>query len=175
MTGVSRHGDFVSGLGKASATSRRVPGALAFRTCSGSKLIATSSTRGSVITWVTSTSSGMFDRATWHLFSSVGFTGTYLRTRDRGMAAVQSTVSYRSELVSGDLIVIRSRFLEVHDRKARFEHEMTNVESGEIAATNELVGVHIDRTARRACPIPVEIRSSIEQLISGENSDRANG
>ncbi|NOY56194.1 MAG: acyl-CoA thioesterase [Actinobacteria bacterium] len=115
---------------------------------------------------------GMFDRATWHLFSSVGFTGAYLRKRDRGMAAVQSTVSYRSELVSGDLIVIRSRFLEVHDRKVRFEHEMTNVESGEIAATNELVGVHIDRTARRACPIPAEIRSSVEKLISGESSER---
>ncbi|HDH25998.1 MAG TPA: thioesterase [Actinobacteria bacterium] len=115
----------------------------------------------------------MFDRATWHLFSSVGFTGAYLRTQDRGMAAVQSTTSYRSELVSGDLIVIRSRFLEVHERKARFEHEMTNLETGEIAATSELVGVHIDRTVRKACAIPEEIRSSIEKLISGESGDSA--
>jgi len=109
---------------------------------------------------------GMFDRATWHLFSSVGFTAAYLRTHDRGLVAVQSTTSYRSELLPGDLIVIRSRFVEIHERKVRFEHEMTSLESRVVAATNELVGVHIDRTARKACPIPEENRTLIEQLIS---------
>lgn len=108
---------------------------------------------------------GFFDRATWHLFSTAGFTSAYLQATDRGMAAVHSTTSYRAELLAGDLIVIRSRFLEVHERKTRFEHEMTNVETGVVAATNELVGVHIDRVARRACSIPEKIRGSIEQMI----------
>ncbi len=108
---------------------------------------------------------GMFDRATWQLFAQAGFNSAYLRETNRGMAAVQSNTSYRAELLAGDLVVIRSRFLEVHERKALFEHEMLNSETGAIAATNQLVGVHIDRNARRAVPIPDSIKAAIGQMI----------
>ncbi|RMD62625.1 MAG: hypothetical protein D6826_06990, partial [Alphaproteobacteria bacterium] len=32
-----------------------------------------------------------FDEGVWHLFASVGLTPGYMRTRDRGMAAVEMT------------------------------------------------------------------------------------
>ena len=56
---------------------------------------------------------GKFDEATWHLFSMVGLTNSYFKAENRGMAAVKQTTEYKAEAVAGDLLVCRSRFLEI--------------------------------------------------------------
>jgi acyl-CoA thioester hydrolase len=68
------------------------------------------------------------------------------------MAAVQQTVAYKRELLAGDIVEVRSRLLEIRDKSVRFVHEMRNGETGEIAATCEFVGVHMDRQARKSVP-----------------------
>ncbi|MDX2092638.1 MAG: thioesterase family protein [Kofleriaceae bacterium] len=100
---------------------------------------------------------GKFDEATWNLFAQVGLTPSYLRNSDRGMVAVEQRISYRRELVAGDLVVIRSRLLEAREKSLRFSHEMRNSESDEIAAITEVTGVHLDRTSRKSCPLPVAV------------------
>src|SRR5476649_996253 len=46
---------------------------------------------------------GKFDEANWNLFARVGLTPTYLRQSGRGMAGVQQNISYRHELLAGDI------------------------------------------------------------------------
>jgi acyl-CoA thioester hydrolase len=74
---------------------------------------------------------GKFDEATWHLFAQIGLTPSYLRDNDRGMAAVQQNISYKRELIAGDIVEVRSRVLELRERLLRFSHDMRNVETGE--------------------------------------------
>jgi acyl-CoA thioester hydrolase len=109
---------------------------------------------------------GKFDEATWNLFAQVGLTPSYLRQSQRGMAAVQQNITYRRELLAGDIVEVRSRFLEVRDKVVRFVHEMRNAEDGGLAASCELTGVHMDRVQRKSCPLPPEIRSAAEALIA---------
>ena len=66
------------------------------------------------------------------------------------MAAVQQNITYKRELLAGDIVEVRSRLLEIRDKSIRFLHEMRNAETGEIAATCEIVGVHMDRQARKS-------------------------
>jgi acyl-CoA thioester hydrolase len=66
------------------------------------------------------------------------------------MAAVEQRTEYKRELRAGDVVTIRSKLLEVNDKTIRMRHEMTNDETGDLAAVTEIVGVHIDMTARRA-------------------------
>lgn len=101
---------------------------------------------------------GKFDEATWHLFARLGVTAAFLRANNRGMAAVEQQISYKRELMSGDLISIRSAVLEVKEKAIRFTHEMRREDGGEIAATTVLTGVYLDLATRRACPFPPEIR-----------------
>jgi acyl-CoA thioester hydrolase len=105
---------------------------------------------------------GKFDEATWHFFAALGLTPVYLRQHERGMAAVEQQISYKRELVAGDLVTIRSRVLEVKDKSIRFLHEMHNEGADEIVATTLLTGVHIDTAARRACSFAPEIRAAAE-------------
>ncbi|WP_158669081.1 acyl-CoA thioesterase [Bradyrhizobium guangdongense] len=104
---------------------------------------------------------GKFDEANWNLFARLGLTPSYLRSSGRGMAAVQQNIAYRRELLAGDMVEIRSHLLEIGDRSIRFRHDMTNAETGELAATCEITGVHMDRQLRKSAPFADAIREIV--------------
>jgi acyl-CoA thioester hydrolase len=81
------------------------------------------------------------------------------------MAAVQQTITYKRELLAGDIVEVRSRLLEIRDKSIRFLHEMRNAETGEIAAICEFVGVHMDRQARKSTPFAPAIRDVAEKHL----------
>jgi acyl-CoA thioester hydrolase len=108
---------------------------------------------------------GKFDEATWQMFHQIGVTPSYLRDNQRGVAAVRQNITYRRELKAGDVISVYTGVLEMHERAIRFYHEMHNDESGEIAATVVITGVHMDIQARAACPFPKEIVDRGRQMI----------
>jgi len=103
---------------------------------------------------------GKFDEANWNLFARVGLSPSYLRESGCGMAAVQQNITYRRELLAGDIVEIRSTLREVREKSIRFVHEMRNAETGEVAAICEMTGVHIDRHVRKAAAFPDTIRSA---------------
>ena len=109
---------------------------------------------------------GKFDEATWQLLALMGFTPEYLKMQHRGMAAVEQHLTYRSELRAGELISIYSQVLEVREKTIRFVHEMKRQDSGLVAATTTLIGVHMDTVSRKSAPIPQDIRTRIESMIS---------
>jgi acyl-CoA thioester hydrolase len=107
---------------------------------------------------------GKFDEATWNLFQRVGITPGYLRANQRGMAAVDQHIQYQRELKAGDVVTIRSKILEIDGKKIRFRHEMTNGDTGEVAAVTTLLGVHMDTQARKTCPFPAEVLERARRL-----------
>ena len=109
---------------------------------------------------------GKFDEANWNFFARIGLTPSYLRQSLRGMAAVQQTISYKRELLAGDIVEIRSSILEVREKSIRFLHEMRNAETGEVAATCEITGVHMDREARKSVAFPETVRAAAMSYLS---------
>jgi acyl-CoA thioester hydrolase len=109
---------------------------------------------------------GKFDEAGWNLFARIGLTPSYLRESGRGMVAVEQKLSYRRELLAGDNVEITSALLEVGDKSIRFRHEMRNAETGEVAATCEFTGVHIDCQARKSTPFSDTVRRTAAKLIA---------
>ena len=108
---------------------------------------------------------GKFDEATWNLFATMGVTIAFLKENRRGMAAVQQNITYKRELYAGETVVIRSAFLEVRDKLAKFVHEMRNAVTDELAATCVLTGVHIDAVSRKSCTFPPEILARGRSLV----------
>ena len=101
-----------------------------------------------------------FDEANWNFFAALGLTPRYLREQHCGMAAVQQNISYKRELLAGDIVEVRSRVLEVGEKSLRFLHEMWNAETRELAASCDLTGVHTDRRTRKAIPFPAAVRAA---------------
>ena len=109
-----------------------------------------------------------FDEANWNLFASVGITPSYMREGNFGVAGVQQNITYKRELMAGDVIEVRSRIVEIREKVIRFVHEMTNVETQEIAATCEITAVHMDRKTRKSCPFPEAVRRAAEERVAGQ-------
>ncbi len=107
---------------------------------------------------------GKFDEATWNLFAAIGMPPSYLRDT-AGMAAVQQNINYKRELHAGDVVAVRSHFLEVRDKVLRYVHEMVNGETGEVAALCELTVVHLDRATRRSTPLPESTIAKAQALL----------
>jgi acyl-CoA thioester hydrolase len=119
---------------------------------------------------------GKFDEATWNLLSMLGLSGPYMREHRRGMVAVEQRLQYRRELVAGDTVAIASGVLEMKHNSLRFFHEMRNGETGEIAATARLTGVHIDTGTRKACLFAPEVAARGAQFLrTYDFGDRADG
>ena len=108
---------------------------------------------------------GKFDEATWNLFAAMGVTTAFLKEHKRGMAAVQQNITYKRELLAGDTVVVRSAFVEVREKLAKFVHEMRNGVTGELSAICVLTGVHMDSQTRRSCPFPAEILERGRKLV----------
>jgi len=108
---------------------------------------------------------GKFDEATWNLFAQMGVTTPFLKANNRGMAAVQQNITYKRELLAGDTVLIRSAFVEVREKLARFVHEMRHAVTDEVSAICVLTGVHIDSQTRKSCPFPAEILERGRKLV----------
>ena len=83
------------------------------------------------------------------------------------MAGVEQHIEYKRELFAGDVVTVTSRVLEVRDKVLRFEHEMKNDATGEVAAKTVLVAVHLDAATRKAQALPEDVRDRARALIEG--------
>ncbi len=108
---------------------------------------------------------GKFDEATWNLFSSIGVTPAYLRDNERAMAAVQQDLTYKRELLAGDIVAVRSGLVEIREKVVRFVHEMRHAQTGEISAVCVITGVHMNSRTRRSTPLAPEILSRGKELL----------
>jgi acyl-CoA thioester hydrolase len=110
-----------------------------------------------------------FDEGTWQLFSFVGITPGYIRDNNKGMAGLEQKTLYKAEVLSGDLLHVKSKILEVKDKTIKFIHYMYNSETGAEVASTELIVVHIDRKKRKACSLPKTIVEECK-LLKGKTT-----
>jgi len=106
-----------------------------------------------------------FEEACWQLYAQIGATPTRFRAGEFTMAAVQQNITYRKELLAGDVVAVHSGFLEVRDRVVRFVHELSNVETGDVCALSEFTVVCVDSRTRRARMFPPEIAQRARELL----------
>ena len=112
---------------------------------------------------------GKFDEATWNLFADIGMTRDFLQDKQRAMAAVQQTISYKRELLSGDVVAVRSGLLEMREKVVKFVHEMRQAHTSEVAAVCVITAVHMDGANRKSTAFPAEfIARGREMLCSYE-------
>ncbi|HEU5295367.1 MAG TPA: acyl-CoA thioesterase [Burkholderiaceae bacterium] len=109
---------------------------------------------------------GKFDEASWQLFNAIGLSVPYLRSAQRGMAAVDQHISYLQELHAGAVVSVRTRMLEVKERSLRFEHEMVDETTGAVAARTTLKAVHLDAVQRKSTAFAAHVVAKAQALIA---------
>ena len=115
---------------------------------------------------------GKFDEATWNLFAGLGVTTAFLRDNERAMGAVQQNITYKRELLSGDIVAVRSGLLEIRDKVVKLVHEMRQAHTGEISAVCVLTAVHMDSKARKSTAFPAEFVARGRSMLCEYEGER---
>ena len=112
----------------------------------------------------------LFDQATWTLFAMMGMDVQYYERNMAGNAALEQHTRYLAELQLGTPVTLRSRVLGRSTKLTHFMHFMVNEDSGVLAATTELVGIHLDRAERRSAPMPAAIIAEIDRVLAEDQA-----
>ncbi len=102
-----------------------------------------------------------FDLATDALFDFVGVGEDYGKRTDHAMFAVEAHLTYHRELRAGEALRVATQLLGFDDKRVHFAHRMFKTADGGLAATSEWLGLHVDRAARRAAPLPPDIAARL--------------
>jgi acyl-CoA thioester hydrolase len=108
---------------------------------------------------------GMFDDGAYHLFAKLGLTPAHMEA-GTGIADVKSTIHYKHEVRSGELVLVEGTVRRVGSTSIGTFYRMTILHSGKVAAEMENVSVQFDLNARSAVPILPEIRRNAEALLA---------
>ena len=106
-----------------------------------------------------------FNESAYYTFTTAGITPRYMRENNRGMAAVTESNEYKREILPGDLIQIRSCFINFTPKSLHVWAVMIDACTREICAINDQVCVSLDTIARKAVPWPKKIYEKGKSLI----------
>jgi acyl-CoA thioester hydrolase len=106
-----------------------------------------------------------FDEASWQFASMLGLNNSYFMKKHMGIAALQQNITYKSEIVAGSTVTVRSGVLEMKEKVMRLVHEMRNDTTGEVAAVMVMTVVHFNTRKRKSCPFPKAILKRGKNLI----------
>jgi acyl-CoA thioester hydrolase len=97
-----------------------------------------------------------FDHATDTFCEQFGVSWDYTSHRLGMIFILESHVTYERELRQGDPLRVTTQLLDHDQKRAHFFHAMYHGDGGWLAATNELLMIHIDHASRKSAPWPTE-------------------
>ena len=107
-----------------------------------------------------------FDLATDAWLDHIGLTAA---ERDRSGVTtftLESHVNYLGEVKEGDPLRFTTRLLAYDAKRIHYFHEMHHATGGYLAATNELMSLHVNLEARRAAPMAEDVLARLAEVLS---------
>jgi acyl-CoA thioester hydrolase len=91
-----------------------------------------------------------FDQATDKFFDQIGLDEAYRTATNRSTFAVEQHVMYLREVKLGDPLRFTTQLIDYDAKRVHYFHRMYHDGEGYLAATSEILSVHIDLGLRRS-------------------------
>ena len=111
----------------------------------------------------------VFDHATDGVFDALGIGDAYRQASGHACFVVETHTVYSRETVEGDPLRVASRLLGADGKRLHLFHEMRHAASGELAATHELMCLHVDLATRRTAPWPEPLRARLTAATAADD------
>ena len=106
----------------------------------------------------------VFDYATDEFFAWVGLDAAHRAARAITTFCLEAHVTYHREVRAGDPLRFTTRLLAHDDKRIHYFHAMYHADEGWLAATNELLSLHVSRATRRAAAMAPEVLSRLAAI-----------
>lgn len=107
-----------------------------------------------------------FDEATDAFYNSLGIGEEYKNESDCSTFTLEGHITYDQEVVEGDRLLFTTYLLDCDAKRVHYIHEMHHADKGYLAATNELIGIHIDMNARRSADFPQHLQDRLQAALA---------
>jgi acyl-CoA thioester hydrolase len=105
-----------------------------------------------------------FDHATDAFLDHIGLDHDYKKAANCTTFVVDMNVSYLGEVLEGDPLRFTTQLIHSDEKRLHYFHRMYHAEKGYLAATNELMTVHISLESRRVAPMRNDIQDRIAAI-----------
>jgi len=106
----------------------------------------------------------VFDFATDAWFRHVGLDGAHRAAQGVTTFCLEAHVTYHREVRAGAPLRFTTRLLGWDAKRLHYFHEMFQAREGFLAATNELMSLHVSEATRRAAPMAPEILAQLARI-----------
>lgn len=105
----------------------------------------------------------LFDTALDETFTRLGLGPDYVASRNASYFTAEVHVCYLRELKEGDPVRTTVRVLGFDDKRVHIYQELYHAEEGFLSATSEQMALHVDMSARKVAPWPVDIAGRLAE------------
>ena len=105
-----------------------------------------------------------FDHATDAFLDHIGLDHGYKKEANCTTFVVDMNVCYLGEVLEGDPLRFTTHLINSDEKRLHYFHRMYHAEKGYLAATNELMTVHISLKSRRVAPMREDIQQRVTTI-----------
>lgn len=111
-----------------------------------------------------------FDKATDGLLDHLGLGEAYRRATNCSIYALEAHVTYDREVKLAAPLAIDTQLIDADAKRLHFFHRMTHADEGYLAATTELLGLHVDLSGPKAVAMPAAALAAVERLLDAHRA-----
>jgi acyl-CoA thioester hydrolase len=108
----------------------------------------------------------VFDLATDAWLDHIGLGEQHKKTHRVTTFTLESHVNYLRELRNGDPLRFTTQLLAHDEKRIHYVHQMYHAEAGFLAATNELMSLHVSEAQRRASPMEAGVQQRLREILA---------
>jgi acyl-CoA thioester hydrolase len=106
----------------------------------------------------------VFDLATDEWMRFIGLDAAHRKARGVTTFCLEAHVTYHREVRERDPLRFTTRLLAFDAKRLHYIHEMYHGGSGHLAATNELMSLHVSRKTRRGAPMAAPVLERLGRI-----------
>lgn len=107
-----------------------------------------------------------FDHATDELLDYIGMDERYRAEQHCSIFTLELHVNYLQEVKLDDPLRVETQIIDYDSKKIHYFHSMYHAEENYLAATNELIVLHMNMQERRSAPMAEPIQQTLENILN---------
>lgn len=112
----------------------------------------------------------VFDFATDAWLDYLGLTRAHRKENRVSTFSLEGHITYRREVRSGDPLRFTTQLLAFDEKRIHYFHEMHHADEGYLAATNELMSLHVSQETRRAAPMAGAVQDKLAEVLAAHST-----
>lgn len=108
----------------------------------------------------------VFDLATDAWLDHIGLGLAHKRSHGVTTFTLEAHVNYLRELRSGDPLRFTTQLLDFDEKRIHYVHRMLHAGEGFVAATNELMSLHVSEATRRSAPMEEAVQRRLAEILA---------